>query len=264
MSLRNNIKNILKEHSLKPTVLTFQDSDVKILNRVLNMFLKNKYDWLIEIKVIFLENYLNHGDIVRMQLCGVIKVDEEWFAKQWREFHYSAPMPDPNQEDISFGTIIGGKFSWELYGDFKTAINLALPKEIERIELHNMFYRTEEKNDEMIKEEFEYTGDRSKIEKVVIKFINTFLKEKELPENFHSTVVDVFETEYGKACKITFLMKKPFSQDDSDKMFVIGRDVEKLIKRFFPNTFEYGTNTSNSTVSHYMSIKNYYESKKNQ
>lgn len=90
---------------------------VKIYSGLLNKILKKKYDWFdkIEITYISYDNRLSHN---YMGMEGKIYVDKEWGAKQWREFHYSAPFPSEDEE-LSFGEIIGGKISEELQNDFK-------------------------------------------------------------------------------------------------------------------------------------------------
>ena len=76
---------------------------IAIYNRIV---LKKKYDWFIGINIIFLEK--NDFGIQRPKLAGVLKVDEDWFGEQWRKFYYSTPVPNPNQEDVSIGDIVGG------------------------------------------------------------------------------------------------------------------------------------------------------------
>lgn len=108
----------------------------------------------------------------------------------------------------------------------------------------------------------EETGERSKLEKVITKFINGVLSNKELPENFHSVVVDVYGTNYGDGCQITLLMKKPFSEKESDMLFDVSKDAKELVKSFFKEHFLYGISVSTSTVENYMDTKSFYDEKK--
>ena len=101
----------------------------------------------------------------------------------------------------------------------------------------------------------EETGERTKLEKVITNNINRILSEKELPENFHSVVVDVYGTKYGEGCKITLLMKGPYSEEESDMLFNISKDAKDLIKSFFKEHFLYGISVSTSTVDNYMGTK---------
>ena len=108
----------------------------------------------------------------------------------------------------------------------------------------------------------EETGERNKLEKVISVFINRALSNKELPENFHSVVVDVYGTNYGDGCKITLLMKGPYSEEESDMLFNISKDAKDLIKSFFKEHFLYGISVSTSTVENYMQTKSFYDEKK--
>ena len=108
----------------------------------------------------------------------------------------------------------------------------------------------------------EETGERTKLEKVITNNINRILSEKELPENFHSVVVDVYGTKYGEGCKITLLMKGPYSEEESDMLFNISKDAKDLIKSFFKEHFLYGISVSTSTVENYMETKSFYDEKK--
>ena len=101
----------------------------------------------------------------------------------------------------------------------------------------------------------EETGERTKLEKVITNVINRALYGKELPENFHSVVVDVYGTFYGEGCKITLLMKRPYSEEESDMLFNISKDAKDLIKSFFKEHFLYGISVSTSTVENYMETK---------
>ena len=101
----------------------------------------------------------------------------------------------------------------------------------------------------------EETGERNKLEKVITNVINRSLNGKELPENFHSVVVDVYGTKYGDGCKITLLMKRPYSEEESEMLFDASREVKDLIKSFFKEHFLYGISISTSTIENYMKIK---------
>ena len=115
----------------------------------------------------------------------------------------------------------------------------------------------------VLNEQVEYLGERTKLEKSVIRFINAYLKGKELPENFYGVVADTFGGKYGEGCTITFLMKKPFKAQDSDDLHELGLDVKKLIKDFFSDEFRYGINISTTTVEHYKELKNRIKDMKN-
>jgi hypothetical protein len=101
----------------------------------------------------------------------------------------------------------------------------------------------------------EETGERTNLEKVITRAINKILSKKELPENFHSVVVDVYGTKYGDGCKITLLMKKPYSEEESEMLFDVTKEAKDLIKSFFKEQFLYGISISTSTIENYMRTK---------
>jgi hypothetical protein len=100
----------------------------------------------------------------------------------------------------------------------------------------------------------EETGERTKLEKVITNVINRSLDGKELPENFHSVVVDVYGTNYGDGCMITLLMKRPYTEEESEMLFDVTREAKNLIKSFFKEHFLYGISISTSTIENYMKM----------
>jgi len=111
-------------------------------------------------------------------------------------------------------------------------------------------------------EEIEGIGQVTKLEKVIMKFIYGQILKENLPENFHGVAVDVYNTDYGKSCKITFLMKKPFSEKDSDDLHDISLNAKNSVKRFFNKKFPYGVSVGTSTVKLYKDSKSWYDNKK--
>lgn len=153
MSLRQLIKKTLKEHRSNYTVYNFENSEVKMLNKLLNYSLKKKYDWFIEIKILFVHK--RDTGVQTPQLSGIFIVDEDWYGKKWREYHYSSPIPDTQIEDVQIGDIIGGKLASELSDEFKTILSFVFNDIIERFQWHNIFIRAREKNNDVITEETE-------------------------------------------------------------------------------------------------------------
>jgi hypothetical protein len=147
MSLRQNIKEALRDYKPRRTVYIYTHPEVKTLNRILNSVLKKKYDWFIGINIIFLEK--NDFGIQRPKLAGVLKVDEDWFGEQWRKFYHSTPVPNPNQEDVSIGDIVGGAQALELSESIKTVLSIAFGDIIDGFQWIDLYVRTEdvEKNE---------------------------------------------------------------------------------------------------------------------
>jgi len=117
-------------------------------------------------------------------------------------------------------------------------------------------------DESLVTEQIEELGEKTKLEKSVMKFVDLYFKGKELPENFYGVVADVYDTEYGQGCNITFLMKKPFKLEDSDEIYEVAFDVKKLIRNFFSDEFKYGINFSTTTVDNYKELKKRIEDMK--
>ena len=50
----------------------------------------------------------------------------------------------------------------------------------------------------------------SKLEKILEKLLTSKLKELNTPENFDRVKIDIYPTDYGISCHISYLIKKPF------------------------------------------------------
>lgn len=91
------------------------ESLVKEFNKIINKLFLRKHNWFKHIDV----SKISY-DVTKNYFAptGRIFVDSEWGAKQWREYHYSTPIP-ASDEELSFGDIIGGEESQDLQNDFK-------------------------------------------------------------------------------------------------------------------------------------------------
>lgn len=99
-------------------------------------------------------------------------------------------------------------------------------------------------------------------EKTVHKMVLTYIRPYELPEDFSDVAVDIYPTDYGKECHITFLLSKPFKRKDSDLLFNLSKSLKEYIKKFFGDRYKSGISVSNSTVDSYENTKWWYEEKK--
>jgi hypothetical protein len=103
-----------------------------------------------------------------------------------------------------------------------------------------------------INEEEEKTN-HSKLENRVKKMIDNLTKDYEFPDNFYGFMVDLIEDRrYNEnILKITTVMKKPFSQEDSDEIDEVKRDVVRQIKSFFKGMFDRISGGGTSTLEFY-------------
>ena len=108
-----------------------------------------------------------------------------------------------------------------------------------------------------ILEETEYTNKNRILEKQIKKLINYFTRDIEFPENFYDFMVDVVEDKrYEKnILKITTVMKKPFSQEDSDEIDKIKRKFIPKIRPMFQNNFDRFSTGGTSTLQAYKESK---------
>jgi hypothetical protein len=85
-------------------------------------------------------------------------------------------------------------------------------------------------------------------------------------KNFHSIVVDVYLTDYGRyEVHVTTLFKKPFKQEDSDFYYSHRGKFQKYMKEFLPplSKDDYYISQGASTIESYETTsKPYYEMKK--
>lgn len=113
----------------------------------------------------------------------------------------------------------------------------------------------------ILKEETQETGQRTKLEKTMMRLISGMIQSEDLPENFNSVVVDNYYTHYGQESKITLLMNKPYSEEDSNKLFELSNNAKDIIKSFFKDKFVL-VSVSTSTIEHYNKIRSYYDERK--
>ena len=243
---------------------------LKVFNKVLNKLLSQNFPWWFEGIEIFRAGF-NHGQ-KNLYMDGNIYVDADWIGEQWIKYNDYKPVPEFGNyyDDYSFGDLIGINDGWidilkEIFlsvfnsihgGDYPKYLSFSWlnvkPVETKKEEdmSENNFLKEHIKK--VLREE---TGERTKLEKVITNVINRTLAEKELPENFHSVVVDVYGTNYGDGCMITLLMKRPYSEEESEMLFDVSRDAKNLINSFFKEHFLYGISISTSTIENYMKMK---------
>jgi hypothetical protein len=93
------------------------------------------------------------------------------------------------------------------------------------------------------------------LENTVQKFININLDDYNVPSDLYDVVVDVTNDPYGRLeCNVSFLFKKPFSLNDSNKLHHILKEIKKEIVNYFGDTF-YHISSGVSTVDIYNDSK---------
>lgn len=117
---------------------------------------------------------------------------------------------------------------------------------------------------QILKEETEELGERTKLEKLITKQFGKPNFEGVLlePDNFYGVIVDIYDDDYGKRCHITALMKKPFKKEDSDMLHNLLRHGRERVRSMFSDYFNSGITGSVSTIESYKDHKWFYDERK--
>jgi len=114
----------------------------------------------------------------------------------------------------------------------------------------------------VLKEELINFDDYSKIEKAIKKIVDSKVNKytSDLPDNYYTSVVDIYDTQYGKVCHISFLYKKPFKEDDVFNRSLPGfikKDIQDLVTKSV-----FSVSYSRTTIELYKSHQNWYDEMK--
>lgn len=114
----------------------------------------------------------------------------------------------------------------------------------------------------ILNEEETEIGMKTKFEKTIANIVEKRLPEIIKDNNFYGVAVDVYNSDYGKICRITILLNKSFKMEDADKIQSSSREIKELIKSIVGNIFKGGISIGVSTLDSYNDTRWYYESKK--
>ena len=108
----------------------------------------------------------------------------------------------------------------------------------------------------IIKEETKKT-EFEKLERAVKKMIKALTKDFEFPENFYDFMVDIIQDEkYNEnILRISTVMKKPFNEEDSDKLYLLKKKFMPYIQNFFKSQFDRFSYGGTSTLEIYLRDK---------
>ena len=125
-----------------------EDPEVVNSNTILKHILKKKYDWVIDVNLVFItvRESRTDRDYNEIVLDGVIKVDKDWYENQWREYnYYNLPIPDPNDDrDVVLGELLGSELAMKFNSECRKAITLSLKRQIQGLIWSSLVVRTEE------------------------------------------------------------------------------------------------------------------------
>ena len=132
--------------------MPLKDIDFKIeqFQNALNTFMSKKYKWFKNIELSRIEFYDDKPNGV-IGLNGDMLVEGDWYGTQFKDYHYSSYIINPNMEMISIGDIVGGKFAFELSNLFKNVYRGVTGRKVEGLMWHYLLVSIpdeEEKNNE--------------------------------------------------------------------------------------------------------------------
>jgi hypothetical protein len=283
MNLKQNILHILKEEtSLKTRMLDLINSEalLRTSQRVngierLSKILKETPEKLLN-KYIKKETFSTDdvgtdvgGYDFKFRITKVKENDDKEF-----EFYFLIEegivdliMIDGGEYDL-LGPEIRDFNDWQeityeikdILGDFLETFTDKLKLKVNSIKIYYAF-KGEESVDFMNEQTERSNKDRI-LEKQVKKIIDHFTKDIEYPENFYDFMVDIVNNEkYGeKILKVTTVMKKPFSDEDSNNLDTIKRKFMHKIRPMFQSNFDRFSFGGTSTLEIYNTDKdkNFY------
>lgn len=274
MNLKQNILHILKEEtSLKTRMLDLINSEglLRTSQRVngierLSKILKETPEKLLN-KYIKKETFSTDdvdtnvgGYDFKFRITKVKENDDKEF-----EFYFLIEegivdliMIDGGEYDLLGPEIRDFNDWWEItfeikdiLGDFLETFTDKLKLKVNSIKIYYAF-KGEESVDFMNEQTERSNKDRI-LEKQVKKIIDHFTKDIEFPENFYDFMVDIINDEkYNeKILKVTTVMKKPFSEEDSNNLDTIKRKFMHKIRPMFQSKFDRVSFGGTSTLEVY-------------
>lgn len=274
MSLKQNILHILKEEtSLKTRMLDLINSEglLRTSQRVngierLSKILKETPEKLLN-KYIKKETFSTDdvgtdvgGYDFKFRITKVKENDDKEFEFYFliEEGTVDLIMIDGGEYDLLGPEVRDFNDWWEItfeikdiLGDFLETFTDKLKLKVNSIKIYYAF-KGEESIDFMNEQTERSNKDRI-LEKQVKKMIDHFTKDIEFPENFYDFMVDIInDKKYDeKILKVTTVMKKPFSEEDSNNLDVIRRKFMSKIRPMFQSKFDRFSFGGTSTLEVY-------------
>lgn len=120
--------NLLSEAMGDSNVIKFDRNTINVFQKIIQKIMKQKYDWFEDIQI----DYLSYMVPMKyMGIEGVISVDMEWGANQWRDLHYSQYFPGnyyfktgEATDAVSFGDIINTELGDQIRKIFVLAFQM--------------------------------------------------------------------------------------------------------------------------------------------
>ena len=142
-------------------------------NIVLKHILKKKYDWVIDVNLVFVtvRESRSNRDFNEIVLDGVIKVEKDWYEKKWPEYNKYGPAPEPNDSYVVLGELLMGKSAIEFNSECKKALALSLKRQIDAVIWSDLVVKTKEIEKENMNESIRRIL-REETENYILKFAN--------------------------------------------------------------------------------------------
>jgi len=162
-----NVMGLMNESTTSHYRKFYGEDEVNIFEKILNKSMK-KYDWWKDIKI----DLLSYDERTkRLNIVGVLSVDEEWGANQWMSL-YDTKLFNSN-EYITLSEIVDDKFAYILRDEIGDLFEFTFNESVDSLSINSFelkFIPTED-----IQESFTY--DRQKdLSPMIRESLNTIIK----------------------------------------------------------------------------------------
>jgi len=188
--------NLLSEAMGDSNVIKFDRNTINAFQKVVKKMMKKKYDWFEDIQI----DYLSYmGPMKYMGIGGVISVDMEWGANQWREFHYSQYFPSnyyfktgEATDAVSFGDIIGSELGIQIKEIILTAFEITTGKsDTKTLSWSWLMTKFVEKEELVIEKKMKIRESEE------TEFIEKYEKNSKLAKKYEPLIINLLKKTFG-------------------------------------------------------------------
>lgn len=182
--------NLLSEAMGDSNVIKFDRNTINAFQKIIQKIMKQKYDWFEDIQI----DYLSYMDPMKyMGIEGVISVDMEWGANQWRDLHYSQYFPgnyyfktDEATDAVSFGDIINTELGDQIRKIFVLAFQMVTgTSNVKTLSWSWLMTKFIEKDEELV------------IESEETEFIEKYEKNSKLAKKYEPLIINLLKKTFG-------------------------------------------------------------------
>jgi hypothetical protein len=209
-----NVMGLMNESTTSHYRKFYDEDEVNIFEKILNKSMK-KYDWWKDIKI----DLLSYDERTkRLNIVGVLSVDEEWGANQWMSL-YDTKLFNSN-EYITLSEIVDDKFAYILRDEIGDLFEFTFNESVDSLSINSFelkFIPTED-----IQESFTYD------------------KQKDLSPMIRESLNTIIESNGDRVCDIEVTAPWKRETVEPDKSFKHYKVLVKFIggygTKYFPTT----------------------------